>query len=288
MCAKLAAPTGGSGLQITENAPPGQYVAVCLRVNDLFGVERQKFQSQEMETRDVTRFVFGLKDQQGKKFLLQTYEFTISGAPGANLIKFLTSWLGQNPQMGWDYAEMLGKGAMVTIQHKPSAKNPGQSYANITGISPVFAQLAHLVPQGAEFEPMLASLESKAAQPGQQQAPAQSRPPGAGYPQPNYTPPTQQPAPGYGYPAQTPPPPPPAPPAPPPPPAAPPRQLSPDGKWELVNNQWVPAQQSAPPPPPTVPGFPPGTQFAPGFGAGQPAPGGFVPPASGPDEDVPF
>lgn len=277
--AKLQAPTGGSGLQITETPPPGQYVATCLRVNDVFDVERQKFQSQEMELRDVTRFVFGVKDQAGRQYLLQTYEYTISGAPGSNLIKFLTSWLGQNPQMGWDYAEMRGRGAMITIQHKQSAKNPGQIYANISGISPVFQQLQHLVPNPAEFEPMLVALERKAAE-GTQQQPASApapRPPGVGYPHPSQQPP-QQPAPGYAYPGQqpapgfqppgqpafAPPPPapppqaysaptPPVPPAPsvnrnvPPPPPQAQRQLSPDGQWELINNQWVPYSQPAAP-----------------------------------------
>lgn len=304
MCAKLAAPTGGSGLQITEIAPPGQYVAVCLRVNDLFDVERQKFQSQEMEMRDVTRFVFGLKDQSGRMFLIQTYEFTISGAPGSNLIKFLTAWLGQNPQMGWDYAEMLGKGAMITVQHKPSAKNPGQTYANISGISPVFQQLAHLVPNPAEFEAVLVSLERANPQSG---APAQPqpRPPGAGYPAPGQPQRPAGPAPSYGHPqpppyqqpgAMPPPPPPPAPVAPPPPPVDT-RPRSPDGRFVWSGTVWEPVPAPAPvaPPPPPAPmqqhpGFPPGTQFAPNFGGGQqPQPGQFVPPQGGiADEDVPF
>lgn len=284
--AKLTAPSGGSGLQITEMPPPGQYVAACLRVNDVFDVERQKFQSQETELRDVTRFVFGVKDQAGKMYLLQTYEFTISGAPGSNLIKFLTAWIGQNPQMGWDYAEMRGRGAMITVQHKQSAKNPGQVYANISGISPVFQQLQHLVPNPAEFEGLLLALEKQAAQ-GQQQQPANTpapRPPGVGYPHPSQQPP-QQPAPGYTYPGQqpapgfqpagqpgspsTPPVPQDQPPVPPAPVAQ--RQFSPDGQWELVNNQWVPAQRSTPPAPQM--------------------PGQFTPPGAdqnGIDDDVPF
>lgn len=302
--AQLKAPTGGSGLQITEIPPPGQYVAVCLRVNDLFDVERQKYQSQEMELRDVTRFVFGVKDQTGKMYLIQTYEFTISGAPGSNLVKFLTAWLGQNPQMGWDYAEMRGRGAMITVQHKPGTKNPGQIYANISGISPVFQQLQHLVPNAAEFEAMVVALEKadRNQQPASAPAP---RPPGAGYPTPAQ-PPQQTPAPGYGYPpppAFTPPgqpglpspmpsaatgnhfagplqgqmgfqqPPPTTAPAPvaPPPSTAPARQFSPDGQWELVNGQWVPVQRPTSQP------------------AQQQAPGSFAPQTeTNVDEDVPF
>lgn len=261
--AKLEAPSGGSGLSIKDLAPVGQHVAVCLRVNDLFRVKRQKFQSQEMEDRDVTRFVFGFKGPDGKPYLVQTYEFTISGAPGSNLVGFLTQWLGQNPQMGWDYAEMLHRGAMLTIQHKQSKRNPGQSYADITGVAPVHPQLAAHVPRPEEFEPMLRALENAAPQ-----APASgSVPPG----QRVYSPP---PAPPTSYPGSVPPPAPYAPPAPPPapvappppPPPAPPRQLSPDGKWELVNNQWVPAGPAAPP------------SFGPAAGSGN----------AGADEDVPF
>lgn len=225
--AKLPQSNGGSGLQIRELAPVGQHVAVCLRVNDLFNVERPAFNNpNEKEFKDVTRFVFGVKDQTGKLFLVQTYEFTISGAPGSNLCKFLKGWLGQDPRIGWDYAEMQGKGAMLTIQHQASRKNPGESYANISGIAPVHPQLAHMVPNANEFEPMLRALEAQSQQ-GANPAPANPAPMPRGSL-----------------------PPPPSPVLPPPP--APARPKSPDGKWEWDGAQWVPAQTAfAPPPPPT-------------------------------------
>jgi hypothetical protein len=167
--AKLSAPTGGTGLQIADLAPAGQHVATCLRIIDLFDVDRPSFQnSQVMEKRDVTRFVFGLRGPDGRFYLVQTFEFTISGAPSANLMKFLKSWLGYDAEMDWDYCEMLNCGALLTVQHAQSKRNPGQHYASIAGIAPVHPQLANLIPQPAEFDSLLAASEFQpgAAAPG--------------------------------------------------------------------------------------------------------------------------
>lgn len=161
--AQLKAPAGTSGLQIEELAPVGTHLAVCLRVNDLFGVERQKFQSQEMELKDVTRFVFGLLGPDNKPYLVQTFEFTISGAPGSNLMAFLTAWLGRTPEMGWDYAVLKGQGAQLTIQHKAARKTPGKFYSEIASIAPVLPQLLSSLPNPALFEPLLQKLESGGA-----------------------------------------------------------------------------------------------------------------------------
>ncbi len=229
---KIPQPTGGTGLQIAELAPAGQHVAVCMRIVDLFGVERPKFENpQVMETTDVTRFVFGLIGQDRKIYFAQTYEFNISGAPGANLMKFLKGWLGHDAKIGWDYAEMLGKGVMLVIQHKESKKKPGQWYSNIVSASPVHPQLVPNVPAPAQLEQALQVIERTSAQP----------------------------------PAGGPTPPPPGPTAPYPPqhhnPAVrsdvvPSKVLSPDGKYEFVNGAWVPVQV-APPPPPAAPSYPP-------------------------------
>jgi hypothetical protein len=151
--------SGGTGLQLENLPPPGQYMGVCIKIVDLFGVEREKFQSQEKELRDVTRFIFGLKDAAGNKFLVQTFEFRISGAPGSNLMEFLSGWLGEAPKYGWDYCEMLGRGAMVSVQHKASRSNPAKVYADIANISPVFPQLASQVPAKAEFDSILLAAE---------------------------------------------------------------------------------------------------------------------------------
>ena len=75
----------------------------------------------------------------------------------------------------WDYAVMVGQGAMITIVHKVSQK--GRTYADIAAVSPVMDQLAGQVPQMASFQIPASSAEVPAAQPFvqpvQQAAPVQ-------------------------------------------------------------------------------------------------------------------
>ena len=148
--------TQKTGYDIAAIAPQGQYLAVCLKIEDKFGVARTKFQSTEEESRDVTRFLFGLKDlTSGAVYLVQTYEYTISGLPNSNLMKFLTQWLGAQPQIGWDYCELENSGCMLTIAHKEAANTPGKFYAKIMSIAPVMAQLAGQVPHASEFQALI-------------------------------------------------------------------------------------------------------------------------------------
>jgi hypothetical protein len=150
--------TQKTGYDIEALAPQGQYLAVCLKIEDQFGVTRTKYQSQEEESRDVTRFLFGLKDlSTGALYLVQTYEYTISGLPNSNLMKFLTQWLGAQPQIGWDYCELESAGCMLTIAHKEAANTPGKVYAKIMSIAPVMAQLANQVPHPSEFAALVAA-----------------------------------------------------------------------------------------------------------------------------------
>ncbi len=39
------------------------------------------------------------------------------------------------------YCELIGSGALITIEHTPSQKNPGQFYSNIGSIAPVMEDL---------------------------------------------------------------------------------------------------------------------------------------------------
>ena len=70
----------GTGYEINDIAPQGQYIGVCLEIEDRFGVTRKKYNNKnEEEVRDVTRFLFGLKClQTGAVYLVQTYEYTLS------------------------------------------------------------------------------------------------------------------------------------------------------------------------------------------------------------------
>ena len=130
--AQIPKPPSG-GLRIDVPAPAGTHAAVCLKVIDQFGVERRKFQSQETESQDVTRFLFGVVID-GKGYLCATFESRISGAPNSNLIKLLHGWTGKAPQIGWDYCEMENQGAMITIQDRESGQ--GEKYSVVSAIAP--------------------------------------------------------------------------------------------------------------------------------------------------------
>lgn len=144
--ATLTAPAdSSSGFEIEDVAPAGEYIATCLDVADEFGVTRRKYQSEETEQIDVTRFLFGFKAQDGRLYKVQTFEMKISGSPKSALVKFLSSWLGQPPKMGWDYCELKGKGAVVSIEQVTSQM--GKLYNKIVRIAPPKTSLADYTSQ---------------------------------------------------------------------------------------------------------------------------------------------
>lgn len=147
--AKLTAPASES-FDLGPLSPAGTFIATCLGIADQFGVERPTFNDPtKTEVQDVTRFLFGFRAEDGRPYKVQTYEFRISGSPKSNLVKFLTAWLGRAPTMGWDYCELVGAGAMITVAHKPS-RDGSKTYANLVGIAPVIAQLkAQVLPLAA-------------------------------------------------------------------------------------------------------------------------------------------
>ena len=188
--AKLNQPES-AGFEIGDLAPAGTHIATCLEVQDQFGVERPKFENpNEKETLDVTRFLFGLRGQDGRSYRVQSFEFRISGSPKSNLFKFLTSWIGYPPKYGWDYCELKGQGAMITVAHKQS-RDGTKTYANLIGISPVIDQLkAQVLPLEA-FAQAQAPSQPQAPAPGTQvpqPAPQQPQAPAGGYQQPTMPP----------------------------------------------------------------------------------------------------
>jgi hypothetical protein len=148
--AVLPQPKSSSSLfELPDELPPrGTFVATCIDIRDVFGVERQKFQSQEMEKVDVTAFLFGFRTKDGKPFKVATRAMKISGSEKSGLFILLKSWLGQAPRYGWDYMEMKGKKALITVDHQPSRTKPGAVYAVIASISPL--------PEGYGEQPPLA------------------------------------------------------------------------------------------------------------------------------------
>lgn len=129
-----------SGFQIDELAPSGDYVATCLDIADEFSVPRRKYQSEEMEDVDVTRFLFGFRGKDGRLYKVQTFEMKISGSPKSTLYKFLTAWLGKAPDYGWDYCNLVGVGAVISVEHVVSQM--GTTYPKIARLSPTKTSLA--------------------------------------------------------------------------------------------------------------------------------------------------
>lgn len=142
--AKIPASSGGGLGALGEPPPVGTYLAVCVDVIDLYGVDRPKYQSEEMEKVDVTRFVFGVRTKKGDLHKIATREMKITSGPKANLTKFIKAWTGENPKPGMDTEDLKGKGAQITVTAEESRN--GKTYNNITGIAPVLEDYADKVP----------------------------------------------------------------------------------------------------------------------------------------------
>jgi hypothetical protein len=135
----LKQPTASSSIfELRDELPPrGTFVAKCIDIRDVFGVERKKYQSEEMEKVDLTGFLFGFRTKDGRPFRIATRAFRISGSEKSGLFNFLKSWLGQAPTYGRDYMEHKGRTALITVDHQPSRSKPGAVYAVIASISPL-------------------------------------------------------------------------------------------------------------------------------------------------------
>ena len=117
-------------------APEGTYVSTILEIEDEFGVQRQKYQSMEMETVDLTCFLFGFRDAQGQPHMVSSKRMKISGNEKSALFGFLKSLLGRAPQYGWDYCSLKGTKCLLTVEHLPRRDGSGV-FAAIAALSPV-------------------------------------------------------------------------------------------------------------------------------------------------------
>jgi len=135
----LKEPTQTRVFDTGDATPPrGTFVATCIDVKDMFGVQRPKFENpSEMEKVDLTAFLFGFRDRSGAPFKIASKTMRISAKENSNLFAFLKSWMGRAPQYGWDYCTLKGSRVLITIDHTPSRKYPGVMYADIVTISPV-------------------------------------------------------------------------------------------------------------------------------------------------------
>jgi len=126
-------------------APAGTYVATVIDVRDEFGVTRQKFQSTEMETVDLTTFLFGFRDQAGNAHRVASRRMKISGNEKSTLFSFLKSLLGRAPQYGWDYTALKGAQCLLTVEHVTKRDGTGV-FAGIAALSPVPAGFGQAAP----------------------------------------------------------------------------------------------------------------------------------------------
>jgi hypothetical protein len=131
-----------------EPPPKGTYLAVCVDVIDQYNVERQKYQSEETEIVNLTRFVFGVKCKDGSLRKMPSKAMKISNHENSALRAFLVSWLGEAPKSGFDTACLKGKGAQLTLVED---QRGDKTYINIGTISEVMDELKGKVPSVEDF-----------------------------------------------------------------------------------------------------------------------------------------
>jgi hypothetical protein len=151
---------GNSRILSEATVSKGSYIAVCLDVEDQFGVERLKFGSDtEKEFIDTTTFYFGLK-KGSDFFVIRSKAFKLSLHEKSALFQFLKQWNNETPKPGFDTVSMTGHPAQITVEHNMS--NKGRIYANISSISPIMEGLEKMVPKAKEFAALLAPQVKKA------------------------------------------------------------------------------------------------------------------------------
>jgi hypothetical protein len=161
----LTAPEGAPGStfgpRITELAPKGTYLATIVDIIDTFDVVRPTFEDPtKTEKVNLTTFVFGFKGKDGQLYLITSGNspisaMRISGNEKAKLYKFLTSLTGEPPKMGWDYAELKGTPAQITVTHKESKRTPGRMYAIISAQAPAMDEAKPNAIPVAAFESLM-------------------------------------------------------------------------------------------------------------------------------------
>lgn len=155
---------------------PGTYLATCIDIQDKFGVDRRSYEDRNrMEKVDLTGFLFGFRDPAGNPFRISTRPMRISAKDNSTLYGFLRSWLGRAPQIGWDYAELKGRQALLTIDLETRRDGSG-SYPVIVTAAPV---PAGFVMQAQAPAPLPAAPPAVPALPAAAPAPVPPLPPPA-------------------------------------------------------------------------------------------------------------
>jgi hypothetical protein len=121
-----------------ELHPAGSYGALCIDLIDL-GMRVQTFKDRTSASQScVLVFGTGEVDSAGREFFI-TREFNVSMGTKASLRKFLEIWRGRaftpEEQESFALSQVVGKPAMLSIQHDPSSS--GQVWANIASATPM-------------------------------------------------------------------------------------------------------------------------------------------------------
>jgi hypothetical protein len=128
-----------------EPPPKGTYLAVCVDVVDEYNVTRRKYDSEEMETVNLTRFIFGVKCKDGSLRKIASKPMKISNYETSALYAFLLGWLGAPQKAGFDTAALKGKGAQITVVEND------KGYMNLGTCTEVMEELLSKVPKVEEF-----------------------------------------------------------------------------------------------------------------------------------------
>ena len=142
-----------TGWEVNVPAPTGVHLAVCLDIKETPDFETTDFNTGQPVKHDVIRFLYGLKVGDDK-FLVQSNTINISGSPKSNLIKLITAWMGQAPQVqGFDTEILRGKPCQLTSEQVTSTK--GTVYSKVTQIAGVIEQYKAAAPKPDEFKELL-------------------------------------------------------------------------------------------------------------------------------------
>jgi len=164
--AVLQQPVMGGGNPFAERigddlAPVGTWMAMIIDICDEFGIQRPRYENPaEMETVDLTTFLFGFRDQAGNPHMIASKRMRISGNEKAALYAFLKSMLGTAPKYGWDYCEQKGKQCLITVEHVTRKDGVGL-FAAIAALSPIPQGMA----AGTQPRPAVQPVVAPAARP---------------------------------------------------------------------------------------------------------------------------
>ena len=143
----------GGGFDLPETGPVGTYPATLVDIMD----EPQKLvpdfeNPNELVRKDMTRFLYAYS-ADGKVYLCQTWEMTVSSSEKAKLYKHLKGLKGQVPPFDdpdFDYCNYVGSPCQIVVESKVSRK--GKTYVFVDSVSPILSDLVDRCPKIEDVE----------------------------------------------------------------------------------------------------------------------------------------